>query len=233
MLLTSPDALIDNKTGELFDGIEEALNYFINLNEDNVVITTSLHKEKLAKIPEGFNPIHIRNELRGSPKLINYINEKMGYNHPDIIILGANRKDLVQAANSKLLLLSARFSSVNNPTDLLFSKNYGIQISDTETLKLFFERFLTKNDPWYFKLDVTTITTIFALTNANTFHQGPDLVELNKKFQACLKEGHSEYISPFMNFFLVSLYKIFQFVNKVDIWTIYPTSTGASHEDLG
>jgi hypothetical protein len=114
----------------------------------------------------------------------------------------------------------------------LYIKDYGIGISNTKALTVFFERFLKINNPWYMKLEVTKITTIYALTNAQQYTQGPAVGSLVGKFIQLLKKGESKYIGPFTNYFIASIYRITQEVNSIDIFDTYPTSTGAPNEDL-
>ncbi|RZK22067.1 MAG: hypothetical protein EOO43_10080, partial [Flavobacterium sp.] len=171
-------------------------------------MTVSFRKSSLKNIPEKFTPTV--SDQRGSPKLIEEIREQSEIDYSDIYVLGAKHFDIAQAAHSKLLLLSALYAKENNPSDRLYKNGYGIPISSAESLRLFFERFSTVNNPWFFKLDVSKTTTLYALTNAEEYTQEKAIREIVTKFQLCLKRGKSEYSEPFINFFLVSVYKLYQ-----------------------
>jgi hypothetical protein len=131
-----------------------------------------------------------------------------------------------------LLLLSARYAIDNNPDEKLYNNNYGIPISSSTALSLFFERFNNVTSPWYYKLDVSPITTFYALTDANTMGKSSDEKDINNKFKMLLKDGLSAYRGPFTNYFLVSIYTIFKVISQADFWGTYPTSSGGSSPDL-
>jgi hypothetical protein len=69
VLITSPDALIDNETTDFFEGVIDALNQFLAKDDKNMVLVISVVKERLESIPENFETLHIARIYRGSPKL--------------------------------------------------------------------------------------------------------------------------------------------------------------------
>jgi hypothetical protein len=230
LLLTSPDALIDKSTGKFFDGIEDMLNYFISMENGNTVITLSFVKSHLKNIPREFNPR--QSYSRGSHKLIDEVKREFKVIDSEIIVLGAKIQDVAQAANSQLLLLSAKYAQRNNPSDRLYKNDYGLPIIDANALKVFFQRFSTVVNPWYYSLQVSKNTKVFALVNAQQFTQSADMGKLIEKFIQCLKKGRREYVEPFNNYFIVSIYKLFQEVKNIDFWGVYPTSSGIANSDL-
>lgn len=232
LLLTSPDAIQD-KEGHFFDGIEEALDHWIELEEGNAVVVVSIHKESLDSIPEDYHPLYIKGEYRGSPRLVEVIKDHFKLDPPDIIILAGNHKDMQTAANSKLILLNAEYAKANNPDDIIYSRQYGIPIANAESLINFFNHFVALKTPWYYRLEVDENTTIYSLTNANTYYVGDDVKQINERFKGCLKSGDNTYQKEFMIYFLMSCYHIFKEFENVKYWGIYPSSSTADNDDLG
>ncbi|MBZ4190732.1 phosphoribosyltransferase [Niabella beijingensis] len=231
LLLTSPDALINQATGKFFAGIEDCLDRFIE-NDENVVVVVSVHQDRLELIPNKFNPYNIRGQLRGSPKLIELLTEELELEPQDIIILGCKDEDVHQAANSKLLLLRALYAKPNNADSKIYSKRYGIGIKNAEKLELFFTLFADFLGSWYYELVVSPKMTIYALTDAGTINKKIDEVLAVNKFKRCLKEGDRKNRGAYVVYFLVSMYLIIKDLNLVSYWSIYPSSGLGENEDL-
>lgn len=231
LLLTTPDALIDKESGKFFPGILNVLNEF-NADKNHGIVVVSRSGRNLDKIPDDFNPLHLRSELRGSPKFIDWIKRELKVDTSDILILGCKDKDVQQAANSKLILLRADYADVNNPTSMIYTRGYGIPISGSKNLKNFLDTFKQFDGSWYYTLQVSDKTVIYALTNANTKHRPLNETALNNRFKACLKDGDKSYRTPFMVYFLVSTYAIVKEFEGVDYWGTYPSSGTGRNADL-
>jgi hypothetical protein len=232
IIITSVDALIDESTGEYFEGINDALNSFKAMSNDNSVLVVSVDAERLELVKNEYQVFHIKYEYRQSGKLINSIEKHMDAEFSDIIVLGSKDADLAMAANAKVLLLSALWAECNNPYERIYSVGYGEPIESPQHLANFFSHFLNIQTPWYYRLSVTDTTDIYALTNANTYSASPDVKRMNDEFSACLKEGVDTHRLKFRTYFVLSTYRIFKELAEVKYWGIYPSSGIAHNDDL-
>lgn len=232
VIITSRDALINDKSNEFFPGIKEELNAFINMEKGNYVSTVSINQERLKLIPPEFNPFPIKAIYRGSPLLVDYVCEKLGCPPQNIIILGAKERDMYTAANSKSLLLTAVYSKVNNPVDSIFERDYGISINEPKQIGKFLKHFYDINHPWYCQMEISEKTTMYALTNGNSYRIGGEYREFYDDFKACLKDGDGKYLHAFTSFILVSSYRIMAELSKIHYWGTYPSSDGAINDEM-
>lgn len=232
LLITSPDALMDHEKNEPFNDVFTALDYFLENNNENTVVVVSVDKKKLSDIDKKYNPIEIRSNLRGSAELVNILIKKLNCNYSDVIILGCKDHDVYTASNSKTLLLRADFAKPNNPVSIIYQKEYGVEINTPQSLMAFFKHYFLIKTPWFYKLEVDSITTLYALTEANTYDKKIDYVKLCTDFRNCLKSGENQYLYPFTVYFLISTYMIFREMAGIKFWAIYPTSTGEVNADL-
>jgi hypothetical protein len=234
LLLTSVDCLIDSSTGKYFPGIEAELDKYLAMDKENKVVVISIRKSRLNAIPKKYNPLVIPYALRGTgPELFKFISNALKVATNEVIVLGGKAHDLYTAGHTKSILLSAVYAKGNNPTDTLYKKEYGIPLNNVKSIGAFFENFYGIENPWYLKIDVDQDTTMYALTNANTWGiNGTTLGDLKVKFRECLKNDNKTYIIPFTSYFLVSTHMI-KDLGDVDIWDIYPSSEKEKvNEDL-
>lgn len=234
LLITSVDAIIDVTTGAYFKGVKESLKYFESLDKGNKVYIISIDKDRLDEVPNDFSKLIIgRHRLRSSPELIKIISDRTKADYNDIFILGAKDTDMILAANAKIILLTADYAKINNPTERIYTGGYGIAIYAPERLNSFFEHFLHLAEPWYYKLDIDERTTLYGLTNAMTrMETNPDVKDICEKLRGYLKSGLSEFRSPFLIYALVSVYQIFKEVEDINYWGYYPSSTGLENTEL-
>ncbi len=236
ILITSPDAIIDNETNSFFDGIENALDHFCSLYKGNEVVVISLNSDKLDNIPDKYTSVLLSGayrKYRGSPKLIDAIAEQTNIEHKDMLVLGAKNHDLYFASNSKLILLAAHYAASNNPECDIFTKGYGIGIFSPERLRVFMDTYMSVEDPWFFKLNVSDRTTMYGLTDANTFYQNNyKVVDICNKLKEFLKNGAEENRSPFYIYSLMSIHRIQKEIGKIDYWGYYPSSDVGENEEL-
>jgi hypothetical protein len=234
LLVMATDAVINQKTSKIFDGLEASLDKFLSLEKGNKIVVFSGHAHKLQNIPSKYHRQTINLKIRRNKALIEQLINEHGFQFSNIIILGSKDDDLHLAANSQVLLLNAGYSKSNNPSSKVFE--YGISLNTTDLLYTFFYFFSGISNPWYFNAKITDTTTIYALTNANTMspHQGDDEKSLNNKFKECLKDGKSEYRDLFIIYFLMSIYTpaVVDIFREVDYWGIYPSSGTDTNQDL-
>lgn len=228
------DALVDAKTGKFFPGVVSQLDNYLKLHADNNVIVMSVLKDKLLSIPKRFNPIQVPYKLRGSGEdLLDHISKKTGIKKTEMVVLGCKQHDMFTAAHTSSILLTANYAIKNNPSDRIFTKNYGIPLTNVASLGFFFESFYGIDNPWYFKVQVNEKTSLYALTNANTWNTTGTLTKLKDTFRDYLKNDNDTYIIPFTSYFLVSAHRIMRELSEVDFWDIYPSSeAGKVNGDL-
>lgn len=234
LLITSIDAIIDNETGTYFEGVKDVLDYFESLDNDNKVAIISIDKARLDSIPNDFHKyIIVDYYLRQSDKLISILANRLKINFNDIFILGAKDSDMILAANSKLILLTADFAKKNNPEERIYTEGYGIAIFNADRLKFFFEHFLSLSEPWFYSLEIDEQTKLYGLTDAMTNKQEDgDVKKICLKLREFLKAGDDKYKNPFLIYSLMSVYQIFKEVKGINYWGYYPSSTTAENLEL-
>jgi hypothetical protein len=230
VIITSPDAVIDKRSNKLFPHIEEELRAFIAMEKGNYVATVSIHQND--NIPTVFHPLVIKPQYRGSPLLVTEVCAQLKCSPQNIIILGAKRHDMFTAAHSQSLLLRAGYAKVNNPADSIFSNDYGILISEPKQIGKFLKLFYSIIQPWYCKIDVDDKTTLYALTNGNSYRIGGEYKDFYEDFKSCLKLGDGTYLHAFTAFIIVSSYRIMSELKNIDYWGTYPSSDGSLNSEL-
>jgi hypoxanthine phosphoribosyltransferase len=233
LLLTSVDAVINFDTMEPFDGILEVFDLFRSLEEGNEVVVISSHEDKLALLPQDMPAVQFSAGQRGSDSPINdYLLANSAYNdRSKIIVLAANNADFYTAVNTKIFFLGAAYARDNNPTSKAYE--YGLQIYEVKELRLFFERFFTVKNPWYYRLNIGSNFSVYSLTNSNTLGgRSQDVIDLNNKFKQCLKEGNEETRYAFIAYFMMGVYDIVNEIENIDYWAVYPSSKVEQESDL-
>jgi hypothetical protein len=232
LLLTSVNAVIDFSTGKPFEGIRELFDVFRGLEEGNEVLVISSHKEKLTLLPKGIDSVHFGAGRRGSDEPIKaFLAANPEYDRSKVIVLAANNADFFTAVNTKIFFLAARYAIKNDPESKAFQ--YGFQMPEIEDLELFFERFFTVQNAWYYRLGFGGNYRVYSLTNANTKGaRSKEIIDLSTKFKQCLKEGNEETRSAFIAYFITGLYEIVSGIEKVHYWGVYPSSTVEQDSDL-
>ncbi len=156
---------------------------------------------------------------------------KMKYN--DIFVLGAKDSDMILAANSKLILLTADYAKSNNPTERIYTEGYGIAIFSAARLSFFFEHFLNLTKPWFYFLQIDEQTSLYGLTDAMTNRQeDADVKKVCLELKAFLKEGEDKYKNPFLIYSLMSVYNIFKEVESIKYWGYYPSASLEENNEL-
>lgn len=233
LLLTNPDALINPKTGEFYDGIFDVLDEF-NSHDDRGIVVVSMNDYKLKKIPKSFNPLKVTGKQRKGTELLEIIESQLNIKPSGCIVLGTKLDDVALAANSKILLLRAEYARFLAPKDRLYLNEYGVLgIRDSNHLSLVLSKFRDVQSPWYYTLKVDDVTTLFSLTNANTLgFREEDAVKLANEFKTLLKQGKMNHFDSFALFFMISVYAMFEEFKDIDYWCVYPSSDGSKDLDL-
>ena len=233
LLITSVDAIIDFRTNAPFAGIIEVLDFFKSLEQGNEVVVISSHEDKLTLLPKEISAVQFAARHRGSNSPIeSFLATQSDYNdRSKIIVLAANDADFLTAVNTKLLMLGAGYAKENEPYSKAYK--YGLQIASVQGLRLFFERFFTIKNPWYYRLDLGNAYRVYSLTNANTKgYRSQNTIQLNLKFKQCLKEGNEDTRNSFVAYFMMGIYDIVNEVENIDFWATYPSSSVEQESDL-
>jgi hypothetical protein len=233
LLLTSVDAVFDRNTKDYFVGIKESLKNFEAYGKDNHVVIISVDKERLDALPSDFNKVNISYKNRKSPELLKIITKSIGIEYKDIFILGAKDDDMILAANSKVILLTAVYASINNPDERIYTERYGIAIYSPDRLDFFFKHFLYLDEPWFYSLKVDGQTKLYGLTDAMTGKQEDlDIKHICLRLKEFLKNGDTSHKNPFLMYALMSVYNIFKEVADIKYWGYYPSSSGNENSEL-
>ena len=228
ILVTSPDALINNETDNWFPGVESALDLFCDSDENNRVVIVSRNRSRLLALPSKYMRVVVPSKSRGSGRTIEYVlGEYQDFSLQDVMILGANNADMFTAFNSKVLLFTAAYARNNSPDSRIHTQGYGLKITEPTKLSELFKYFLDIQNPWFYRLEVDEVTTLLSLTNANTYTVDADTARTNDRFRECLKDNRATYQNYFMIYSLLSMQSdqtigLFQ---NIDSWGVYPSSS--------
>lgn len=235
-LLLSVDGVIDSKKETTFPKIVNTLENFKDQNQEReVVIISARGGKRLNLIPRSLNPTKIPYELRGSgDKLIRHLNNKLGKELDDIIVIGAKSEDMRTAKHLRAILLRADYAQQNNELDDIFTNDYGIPLRDVTSITSFFDSFTAVENPWYFRIKVDEDTTLLALTSANTFSVHDNrTIKIMEEFRGYLKEHKKEFVLPFSCYFIVAAHLMIRELEDFHYWDIYPSSSkGVVNDDL-
>jgi hypothetical protein len=232
VLITNPDAIIDQKTNKYYPGLLDVLQEFES-HKDQGVIVISNSKSKFSQIEDDFYCLEVGGKGRAGRALIDLLQDKLKVPISDLFVLGCKQEDVGLAANNKLLLLRAEFTKEYFGDERIFENEYGIRIDDAKHLKLILNKFINIKEPWYFKCTVNHSTTIYSLTNANTMGVRPsEVIHIADEFRSLLKSGKESYKDEFMIYFLNSAHQIFKEFQTVNYWGVYPSSSVGENADL-
>lgn len=211
-----------DKDFKMYEGIK---GLFENLNADGHKIIVISHTYGHLKIME-----KIFRESFGFEVTCTYrrtIREKVNEgNASRYILVGSSDDDLILAANKKMLIINPGWSVIQETKPA----RYGITLERPEQL---FEaiRLIDNQNRWYFQLEVDQTTNVLALTSANTFNRDETEVTILKGFERLLKSGDRRYFNT-LYFHLISGVMKSNELKKVDIWGIFPSSSGEINNEL-
>jgi hypothetical protein len=215
---------IFNDDFEFYEGIKELIE---NLNHEKHIIIAITHdivsKNIMeAKFKETFD-FEVRCIFRYQFKEI--INEE---NAGGFVIVGSSDHDLHLAAQKRMLIINPGWSVKKDEKP----KKYGITLKHPSQL---FEaiRLLDNQYRWYFQLDDIPNATVLALTSANTYNRDvyTSEKEILEGFSNLLKDGDRTYFNT-LYFHMISGVMKNDLLRKVDIWGVFPTSTGELNPEL-
>lgn len=149
-------------------------------------------------------------------------------NVKSIILVGSSDEDLYLAANKKILIINPGWSVKQDEKPA----RYGITLSNPEKLTQAI-RLIDNQSSWYYKLQVDDSTQVLALTSANTknFTVTSEEKEILEGFSSLLKQGNRRYFNS-LYFHLISGVMKDSDLRNVDIWSVFPTSTGRPNNEI-
>lgn len=208
----------------MYEGIKEL---FIDLNEEgHNVVVISHDYQSIATMKsifeETFNFKVICTYRKKVREIVNIENAK------EFILVGSSDDDLILAANKKILIINPGWSIKKDEKPA----RYGITLERPRQL---FEaiRLIANQNRWYFQLEVDQDTTVLALTSANTYNW--DIEKSEKEvlegFEKLLKSGDRKYFNT-LYFHLISGVMKNNELRNVEVWGVFPTSTGLLNEEL-
>ncbi|MCK6208490.1 hypothetical protein [Bacillus infantis] len=200
---------------------------FKNLNEEgHLIVVISHDRESLSHMESIFEEefdfkvrCHYRKSIREK------VNEE---NASNFILVGSSDEDLILAANKKILIINPGWSVKQDEKPA----RYGITL---EKPKQLYEaiRLIDNQYRWYYELEVDSKSQVLALTSANTFNRDVAATEkeILQGFERLLKDGNRNYFNT-LYFHLISGVMKTPMLRKVNVWGVFPSSTGAINEEL-
>ncbi|MCO7124765.1 phosphoribosyltransferase [Sporolactobacillus shoreicorticis] len=149
-------------------------------------------------------------------------------NASSFVLVGSSDNDLILAANKKILIIDPGWSVKQEEKPA----RYGIILKTPRKL-LEAIKLIDNQTKWFFKLKVNSNTTTLALTSANTLNWDvePTEREVLDGFQNLLKRGDRSYFNT-LYFHLISGVMKSSDLRNVDIWGIFPTSSGKVNNEM-
>ncbi|MEB6113339.1 hypothetical protein MXM64_09840 [Kurthia gibsonii] len=209
---------------QMYDGMEEVI---IALhNEGHTVVFISHTDESLKIANEIFKEVfdfkvlcHYRKvikKLKGTDKV------------KDTIIVGSSNNDLFLATELKTLIINPGWSDIREA----MPARYGITL-DTPQKLLEAIRIIDNQNSWYFNLFIDECSKVISLTSANTYNSDITVQEKEvvEGFSKLLKKGDRKYFNS-LYFHLISGIMKDEHLKSVDIWGVFPTSTGNVNEEI-
>lgn len=208
----------------MYDGIEEMIltlqrenTQFIFISHDVTALQTA---QRIFKENDDFEIV-----CAFRWKFKEWINDTIVKN---TILVGSSDEDLVLAANKKLLIINPGWSVKQDDKPA----RYGITLADPMKL-IKAVRLIDNQNSWYYKLQVDESTSVMALTSANTMNRSVTTQEkeILEGFSDLLKEGDRKYFNS-LYFHLISGIMKDTELRNVDIWGVFPTSSGSINEEI-
>ncbi|QGV06543.1 hypothetical protein GNE09_06580 [Bacillus cereus] len=211
-----------DKNFEMYDGIEKL---FGNLNENGHKIFVISHDTESIQIMNEIFEEKFEFKVRCTyrKKVRENVTED---NASKFILVGSSDEDLILAANKKMLIINPGWSIKKDEKPA----RYGITLERPEQL---FEaiRLINNQSRWYFELGIGLNTKVLALTSANTFYVGKNEKEILEGFERLLKSGNRNYFNT-MYFHLISGVMKSSELRNIDIWGIFPSSSGKINDEI-
>ncbi|TNP10771.1 hypothetical protein FHY71_26505 [Bacillus tropicus] len=208
----------------MYEGIEELLR---NLHAaGHKILVISHNRQHIDMMKEIFEvKFEFKVICNYRKKVREVVNEE---NASHFVLVGSSDDDLILAANKKILIINPGWSTKQDEKPA----RYGITLGSPNQL---FEaiRLINNQNRWYFKLEVDPASMVLALTSANTLNR--DVVQTEREvlegFEHLLKAGDRKFFNT-LYFHLISGVMKNSELRSVDIWGVFPSSTGNVNEEL-
>ena len=223
-LLFSVQSLCD-KNLSFYNPLE---NILLDLSKKYEIFIYSGDQNKSNLLPETLKKKFLlvnRSQVKNGTLISNFYSK--GYESSNFIIIGSTENDFLLSTQSKVLLLSAFWSKMDEKVE-----KYGLRIKNEQVLKYFFEKIIIIKTPWYYKVDVTNDTVIYSLMSSNTHGvSDTEIKKLKNNFQQLLKKNDPSFLQLITYFFICTL-NLIKDIHDVNFWTHYPSSDSSDNEIL-
>lgn len=209
---------------EMYEGVEEL---FGNLNAENhKIIVISHNTESIRAMQVIFErKFEFKVICTYRWKLKESVNEN---NASKFVLVGSSNEDLILASNKRILIINPGWSVKQDEKP----QQYAITLERPAQL---FEaiRLIDNQNRWYFQLQIDQQASVLALTSANTsnWDVGKTEREVLEGFQSLLKSGDRSYFNT-LYFHLISGVMKSPELREVNIWGVFPSSSGNLNEEL-
>lgn len=170
-------------------------------------------------------PKNIRFFTRGETRLfIKNEDEKNRF-----LVIGSKDQDFILANNFKLVLLVPSWYKKLEQKAL----KYGLLINNLEQLTTFINTIYNQNY-WYSSNKLDDSTYIFSLSDARSkyYSQSTEEKEIMEIFHDILKDGKLNFYEIFYYHFLSSISNNQALFNDINIWGIFPSSSGQLNKEM-
>ena len=144
-------------------------------------------------------------------------------NNSEFIVIGSKNVDFQLAVNHKILLITPQwYRSIEDK-----ATKYGIPVSTISQLSCFVDTVCNQNY-WYSSIQLDPQTYMFSLSDARSKYcsKSKEEKEIIEIFHNILKEGKVSYYEIYFYHFLSSMSNNSELFNDIDIWGIFPSSSG-------
>lgn len=149
-------------------------------------------------------------------------------NNSDFVIVGSKNKDFEMAVNNKILLITPQwYQSVEDK-----AIKYGIPVSSIDQLNCFIDTVNNQNY-WYSSKQIDDTTYVLSLSDARSKYcsKSDEEKQIMEIFHDILKEGKVSHYETYLYHFLASMSNNAHLFNDINIWGIFPSSSGVLHNN--
>lgn len=225
--LVIPSGTIFDKEMNLHIGAEKFLKNCISIGYDCIFMThdsgkVSKYSKILTELIGKSVEFHSRKRVREVFK-----QEQVKNMLNTTIVIGSSEADFHLASNFKLLYLYPIWN-INSGDER--ASIYGFKVEDFDSLLEYLE-IVRNQTEFYYKLNIDSKTTLYALTSANNNIASPLESDMIDDFRAVLKNGNREYFEPLF-FHMISSVMKDEMLRQIGIWSVMPSSTLKINEDM-
>lgn len=174
---------------------------------------------------QGLYPKHIRFFTRTQTR--SFIKDEDEKNR--FLVIGSKDQDFILANNFKLVLLVPSWYEKIEQKAL----KYGLLINNVEQLTTFVNTIYNQNY-WYSSNKLDDNTYIFSLSDARSkyYSKSTEEKEIMEIFHDILKNGKLNFYEIFYYHFLSSISNNQNLFNDINIWGIFPSSSGKLNKEM-